>query len=226
MHDIRAVRADPAAFDAALARRGLPPASAGGAGPGRPPPRRANGAGGAGHAATRWPARSARPSGAATTRAALKPRRRRCARDGGAWTPRPPPPSAPRGAAGGAAQHPRRGRARWRRTSRPMSCCTSTASRPGFDFAPQPAFRARRGARADGFRHRRQARRQPLHRAERRAGAAGTRARPVDARPAHRASTAIPRPRCRCWSTTRPCTAPASCRNSPRICSAPPMAAG
>jgi len=28
MHDIRAVRADPAAFDAALARRGLPPASA------------------------------------------------------------------------------------------------------------------------------------------------------------------------------------------------------
>ncbi|MBV9757567.1 MAG: hypothetical protein JO047_10970, partial [Alphaproteobacteria bacterium] len=28
MHDIRAVRADPAAFDAALARRGLPPQSA------------------------------------------------------------------------------------------------------------------------------------------------------------------------------------------------------
>src|SRR2546423_15390111 len=27
MHDIRAVRADPAAFDAALARRGLPPAA-------------------------------------------------------------------------------------------------------------------------------------------------------------------------------------------------------
>ena len=27
MHDIRAVRADPAAFDAALARRGLPPVS-------------------------------------------------------------------------------------------------------------------------------------------------------------------------------------------------------
>ena len=28
MHDIRAIRADPAAFDAALARRGLPPVSA------------------------------------------------------------------------------------------------------------------------------------------------------------------------------------------------------
>ena len=28
MHDIRAIRADAAAFDAALARRGLPPASA------------------------------------------------------------------------------------------------------------------------------------------------------------------------------------------------------
>ena len=27
MHDIRAIRADPAAFDAAMARRGLPPAS-------------------------------------------------------------------------------------------------------------------------------------------------------------------------------------------------------
>ena len=27
MHDIRAIRADPAAFDAAMVRRGLPPAS-------------------------------------------------------------------------------------------------------------------------------------------------------------------------------------------------------
>ncbi len=27
MHDIRAIRADPAAFDAAMARRGLPPVS-------------------------------------------------------------------------------------------------------------------------------------------------------------------------------------------------------
>ena len=27
MHDIRAIRADPAAFDAAMARRGLPPAT-------------------------------------------------------------------------------------------------------------------------------------------------------------------------------------------------------
>jgi seryl-tRNA synthetase len=29
MHDIRAIRADPAAFDAAMARRGLPPVAAG-----------------------------------------------------------------------------------------------------------------------------------------------------------------------------------------------------
>ena len=80
MHDIRAIRADPAGFDAALARRGLPPVVGGDPGDGRRTARGADRAAGEAGTAQRAGARD-RPGQAQRRRhrPRWKPRRRRCA---------------------------------------------------------------------------------------------------------------------------------------------------
>jgi Tat protein translocase TatC len=213
-----------AAFDAAMARRGLPPVSAGNPGPGQRAPRRPDrpagkqarrnalareiGQGkraGADTAALEAEATALRDEmeglekGAAALDAAIRASWKRCPTS---WTPTCPTA----------------------RTRPPTSCWRRwRAARPR--LPAEAAFRARRGAGHDGFRHRGEAGRRALHRAARPAGAAGARARPVHARPAHRehgyTEMIVPSLVNDARLRHRP-----SCRNSPRTCSAPPTAAG
>ncbi len=106
-------------------------------------------------------------------------------------------------------------------TAQPCWCAQHGAP-PQLRVSAEGPRRPRRGARHDGFRPRRQA----LGRALRRAEPASSRGSSARWRNScsisTRASSAIPRCRRRFWCATRPRSAPASCRNSPTICSAPP----
>ena len=230
MHDIRAIRENPEAFDAGLKRRGLAPCrrrllalderrravttrlqeaqerrneaskEIGQAKAAKDEDARA-GADGRGRRAEGRPARPAKRKSASST-PSCRPRSRAI--------PNLPAADVPTG------------------RTRAAQCRAPPLGTPrAFDFAAEAACRARRGARPDGFRDRR--RRCPARASsclQGRAGAAGAGARAVHARSCRRASTATPKRRRRCWCATRRCSAPASCRSSPRICSGPPTAAG
>ena len=104
-------------------------------------------------------------------------------------------------------------------TPAPMSSCAKSA-RAKVQLHAEAAFRARRSARADGFRDGGETVRRALRRPERTAGAARTRPRPVHARPAQlRQSTAIPRSTRRFSCATTPCSARPNCRSSRRTSS-------
>ena len=226
MHDIRSVRADPAAFDAAMARRGLPPVAEEILDRGRRPARRAAGAAGQAGAAQR-PGQGDRPGQAKRReqRGAGGRGRRAARRDGGAGS------CAARGRGRGdldprgAAEHSGHGCAGRRRRNRPMSCCASMASRRGHNFTPKQHFELGEALGLMDFAGAAEAGRGPFHRAARRAGAAGTCAGAVDADAAHRAARlyrdcrALPG-QCRDHVRHR-----AACLSSRKISSRPPTGA-
>ena len=228
MHDIRTIRADPAAFDAAMAAR---PAAARSDILARDAERRA--------ALTALQEKQARRNALAKRDRPRPPRRRR---HRARWKPKPPrcaptwrrwrrAPAALDGEhprrARTPAQHPRRRRARRRRTRPPTSCSTSTATPRDLGFQPSQHFELGEALGLMDFDARRQARRRAA------SPSCAARWRGWNARSASSCSTCTPREHgyeevvgALCWSTTPPCTAPASCRNSPTTCSAPPTAAG
>ena len=207
MHDIKWIRDNPDAFDRALARRGLAPRGRAADRARRAPPRRDRASSRPRRRAATPPRRrSARPRRPRTRRAprelmaevaelkdaipALEAEEKSASRRARATRspqiPNLPLDDVPDG----------RRRARQCRAS-PLR------SEARLRLRAEAAFRARRGARPDGFRDRREALRRALRGAEGRARAAGARARPVHARPAHRPSTATPRSARRCWCATR-----------------------
>ncbi len=149
MHDLRAIRQDPAGFDRDLARRGLPPRAE--AILALDAERRAaltTAAGGPGAAKRAVASRSARSGAPARhpvleAEAAAAARRMVALESARAGARRRDPPRAR-----GAAEPARPRRARRRRRDAPTSCSSRRASPARFDFAPQGALRARRGARA------------------------------------------------------------------------------
>ena len=205
MHDLRWIRENPEEFDRGLARRGLPPQAAevlaldrewraladrrrGGASDAQPAVAR----GRRRQEARRVGRRAARPR----SRAARRPRRRPRAGPpscGGSSTtcwpalPNLPAPDVPDGPDESANREMRR-----------------VGEPPSFDFAPLSHDAIGEKLGLMDFAARREAVGVALCRAEGGAGAAGTGAGAVHARPAHDASSAIPRSRRPIWCATRP----------------------
>ena len=168
MHDIRAIRSDPAGFDAALARRGLASVS---------PEILAQD-----RETTRCPDRAAGEAGAtqrdcARSRAGQASRRRyigagsrgggAARRDGGSGEARGRAGRGDQADARGLAQRPRSGcagRSRRDRQHRAEAAWRAARSR----VSAEAAFRAGRGARHDGLRDGRETRRHAICRAARR----------------------------------------------------------
>ena len=224
MHDIRAIRTDPAAFDAAMARRGLPPVIARIAGARHRPPRRADRA--AGQAGPPQRAVAGDRPGQARRRRHRRPRSRghRLARRDGSLEKQVPDldtrirrilealpnildPSSPTAPT----SRQRRPEAAWA-TPRDLNFAPKQHFELGealgmMDFATAAKLA---GARFTVLRG-------PLARMERALGQFM-----LDL---HTPITATWKPSSRRWSTRPPPTAPATCRNSRTTCSRPPTAA-